>query len=140
MARSSLRSQLVTVVCALMVIGAGLTGCGTGGGDSDTAADATRASSGGKGAQVYARSCAQCHGADLRGTTRGPSQFSEVYEPGHHPDASYRSAIVNGVAAHHWAFGDMPPVEGLDGTEIDAVIAYIRGRQTDHGFEAYPPG
>lgn len=126
--------------CALMLLGASLTGCSSSGGDADRASDTTSGSSSDVGAKVYAQSCAQCHGADLRGTHRGPSQFSQVYEPGHHPDASYRSAIVNGVTAHHWDFGDMPAIKGLSDTEVDAVIAYIRAQQAEHGFEAYPPG
>ena len=39
-----------------------------------------------KGEQLYAANCAECHGADLRGTDKGPSHLSEVYEPGHHAD------------------------------------------------------
>jgi hypothetical protein len=33
----------------------------------------------------------------------------------------------------------MPPIEGLDDDEIDAVISYIRERQQEDGFEPYPP-
>lgn len=87
------------------------------------------------GAEVYANSCASCHGADLRGTDRGPSQLSIVYEPNHHPDEAYRSAIANGVRQHHWPFGDMPPVGGLSDEEVDAVIAFIRAEQARQGFE-----
>ena len=62
-----------------------------------------------RGAEVYAANCASCHGADLRGTDKGPSHLSIVYEPGHHGDASFRSAIANGSPQHHWEFGDMEP-------------------------------
>lgn len=89
------------------------------------------------GSAVYAARCAICHGADLRGTERGPSQLSEVYKPGHHPDASYRTAIERGAPAHHFDFGDMPPVPGLSPAEVDAVIAYIRAEQVRQGFEPY---
>lgn len=92
-----------------------------------------------KGKALYERSCAACHGADLRGTARGPSQFSQVYAPDHHPDASYRAAIANGATAHHWNFGPMPPVPGLSADDVTAIIAYIREQQTKHGFEPYPP-
>ncbi len=87
------------------------------------------------GAEVYANSCASCHGADLRGTDKGPSQLSIVYEPNHHPDDSYRSAIANGARQHHWSFGDMPPVEGLNDEEVEAVIGFIRSEQQRQGFE-----
>jgi mono/diheme cytochrome c family protein len=97
------------------------------------------AGSSGDGAAVYERSCASCHGSDLRGTDQGPSHLSRVYEPGHHPDESFRAAITEGAVAHHWSFGDMPPVSGLDEDEIEAVIAFIREQQELHGLEPYPP-
>lgn len=105
----------------------------SGSGSSSTNAEAD-------GEAVYAKSCASCHGPDLRGTDRGPSFFSQVYEPAHHPDDAFRAAITKGSPAHHWGFGDMPPVTGLGNDEIDAVIHYIRRQQERHGFEPYPPG
>lgn len=92
-----------------------------------------------QGEAIYQQSCASCHGSDLRGTDQGPSHLSVVYEPAHHPDAAFRSAIENGAQAHHWGFGDMAPVSGLDDDEIEAVIVYIRQQQEGQGFEAYPP-
>jgi mono/diheme cytochrome c family protein len=88
-----------------------------------------------RGAEVYASSCASCHGADLRGTDKGPSHLSIVYEPGHHGDGSFRSAIANGSPQHHWEFGDMEPVEGLSDDDVEAVIAFVRGEQERLGFE-----
>ena len=81
------------------------------GGDDDSSADAGGATS---GQALYEQSCAVCHGKDLRGTAKGPSHLSKVYEPGHHSDASFVAAIRQGSPQHHWDFGDMPPVEGLD--------------------------
>ena len=115
-------------VSILVVLGA--TGCG------DDAAESAQPS---RGAELYEANCASCHGSDLRGTSEGPSHLSVVYEQGHHPDDAFRSAIANGAPAHHWQFGDMPPVAGLDGEEIEAIIAYVRQRQAEEGFEAYPP-
>ena len=60
------------------------------------------------GEQAYVSSCAACHGAEAVGTLSGPPLLSIVYEPGHHPDEAFRSAARNGVAQHHWNFGDMP--------------------------------
>jgi mono/diheme cytochrome c family protein len=93
----------------------------------------------GDGAALYAANCSACHGADLRGTGMGPSQLSIVYEPNHHPDVSFRTAIRNGVTPHHWDFGPMPAVSGLDDDEITAIIAYVREVQQREGFEPYPP-
>ena len=117
----------------MVVVGAlAVVGCGGDGSGSEVANDA-------QGASLYRQSCASCHGTDLRGTARGPSHLSEVYEAGHHPDDSFRSAIERGAAAHHWNFGDMPSVPGLNDDEVDAIIDYIRQQQDAHGLEPYPP-
>lgn len=87
------------------------------------------------GADVYEARCASCHGADLRGTDKGPSPLSIVYEPGHHGDDSYRSAIRNGARQHHWGFGDMPAVTDITDEQIETVISYIRGNQQRLGFD-----
>lgn len=87
-----------------------------------------------RGAEVYATQCASCHGEDLQGTDRGPSHLSVVYEPSHHPEAAFRSAIRNGSPQHHWEFGPMPPIPGLSDDEIDAVIAFVRSEQQRRGF------
>jgi mono/diheme cytochrome c family protein len=103
--------------------------------------DATpEAGSASAGAELYQQSCASCHGTDLGGTDLGPPHLSQVYAPDHHPDASFRAAITQGSPAHHWEFGDMPPVEGLDDDEIELIIAYVREQQETHGLEPYPPG
>ena len=87
------------------------------------------------GAAVYQQYCAECHGVDLRGTDKGPSQLSIVYEPNHHGDYAYRVAIREGTREHHWWFGDMPPVEGITDLEIEKVISFIRAEQQRLGFE-----
>ncbi|MFT4989866.1 MAG: mono/diheme cytochrome c family protein [Acidimicrobiales bacterium] len=87
------------------------------------------------GATIYQARCASCHGEDLRGTNKGPSQLSIVYEPNHHGDDSYRSAIRNGAPQHHWGFGNMPAVEDITDDQIEQVIAYIRTQQQELGFE-----
>jgi mono/diheme cytochrome c family protein len=106
------------------------------GGDSAPSGGAGQAV---EGAAAYAASCAGCHGAELQGTDRGPSLLSIVYEPGHHPDMAFRSAIATGAPQHHWSFGNMPAVPGLSDAEIDAVVAFVRARQDELGFEPYPP-
>jgi len=92
-----------------------------------------------EGAAVYGASCAECHGENLPGSDEGPSLLSEVYEPNHHADVAIALAVQRGSPAHHWGFGPMQPVEGLDEADIDAVIAFIRETQATEGFEPYPP-
>lgn len=122
-------STIVTAVTAIVAVIA--TACGSAPGATAPAAP----SESGQGAQLYQSNCASCHGDDLGGTDKGPSHLSIVYEPSHHGDDSFRSAIVNGARQHHWNFGDMAPIPDLDEDEIDDIIAYIRSEQQRHGFD-----
>ena len=124
--KTSLTVAVVTVGLAV-----GMAACGS----DDTESTSASGSQPGRGAEVYAESCASCHGADLRGTDEGPSMLSIVYEPNHHSDDSFRSAIANGAPEHHWPFGDMEPVEGLSDADVEAVIAFVRAEQERQGFE-----
>ena len=75
--------------------------------------------------------CASCHGANAAGQDGvAPPLVHRIYEPGHHGDMAFVLAVRNGVRAHHWPFGDMPPVEErmTDG-ELGAIIAYVRELQ-----------
>jgi len=92
-----------------------------------------------EGETLFADNCAACHGQDLRGTNQGPSLLSEVYVPSHHSDGSFLLAVQNGSPAHHWNFGNMPPVEGLTPEDVEAIVAYVREQQRINGFEPYPP-
>lgn len=91
------------------------------------------------GSELYEANCAECHGSDLRGTDRGPSHLSIVYEPGHHADGAFLFAVQRGSRAHHWSFGDMPPIEGLSPEHVEAIVAFVRENQRLEGFESYPP-
>lgn len=91
------------------------------------------------GEPLYQQHCAQCHGADLRGTDLGPSHLSIVYEPNHHGDAAFLVAVSRGSPAHHWDFGPMPPITGLTQEDVAAITAYVREQQRINGFEPYPP-
>lgn len=124
----------VRIGCVIVVVGL-LANCG----GNDRAETASPEASGESGEQLYLNHCASCHGSDLRGTDKGPSHLSIVYEPDHHPDDAFRSAVRNGVTAHHWEFGDMAPIPGLTDDAIDAIVAYVRTTQERNGFEPYPP-
>jgi mono/diheme cytochrome c family protein len=129
--RSSTRPIVMTgtVLTALLALIA--TSCGGGGATTTEVIPAS--------GDLYAENCSSCHGSDLRGTTDGPALLSIVYEPSHHSDDSFRSAIANGTTQHHWGFGDMPGVEGVEPGEADAIIAFVRSEQDRFGFEPYPP-
>ena len=86
------------------------------------------------GKEVFDANCALCHGADVMGTGTGPPLIDRIYEPGHHSDASIRSAVRNGVPQHHWWFGDMAPVAGVSDAAIENLICYIRELQLANGI------
>ncbi|QID18467.1 cytochrome c [Nitrogeniibacter mangrovi] len=87
------------------------------------------------GKTLYDKNCAKCHGADLTGTHQGPPMLNPIYRPGHHADPAFQMAVAHGAQAHHWPFGDMPPVPGLTPDDVGHITAYIRMRQRHAGIE-----
>lgn len=83
------------------------------------------------GEEVFADSCQTCHGPRAAGGLAGPPLIHEIYEPSHHPDEAFRTAVARGVEPHHWDFAGMPPIPGLDDTDVEAVIAYVRSLQRE---------
>jgi mono/diheme cytochrome c family protein len=132
--RVKARHRELASVLAFAAVAA-ISGCG---GQDDAGGELAESGGGAGGEELYQANCASCHGSDLRGTPKGPSHLSIVYEPGHHGDDAFRSAIANGSPQHHWTFGDMPPVEGLSSSEVDAIIAYVRDVQQREGLEGTP--
>jgi hypothetical protein len=51
------------------------------------------------------------------------------YKPSHHGDEAFYHAALNGAKAHHWKFGNMPPVEGIKRKDVTKIISYIRWLQ-----------
>jgi mono/diheme cytochrome c family protein len=87
------------------------------------------------GLRLYNGVCIQCHGIEGRGTSFGPPLVHEVYKPSHHGDQAFALAALQGVKAHHWDFGDMPPVEGISQTDVAMITAYIRHLQRKAGIK-----
>jgi cytochrome c len=87
------------------------------------------------GERRYDESCRVCHGAFATGTEAGPPLVHRIYEPGHHSDAAFQLAVTRGVRAHHWTFGNMPPLPAMDSARIAAVTAYVRWLQRKAGIQ-----
>ncbi|MDF1610335.1 cytochrome c [Hoeflea sp. YIM 152468] len=84
---------------------------------------------------LFNRSCASCHGIDAAGQDGiAPPLVHKIYEPSHHGDAAFHLAAKNGVRAHHWQFGHMPPVEGITDPELDLIVLYVRELQRANGI------
>lgn len=88
------------------------------------------------GERVFEAKCAVCHGRNAAGQNGvAPPLVHSIYRPGHHADAAFLIAARNGVRAHHWKFGNMPPVEGVTDGEVRLVTQYIRELQRANGID-----
>lgn len=88
------------------------------------------------GQQVFNTTCVLCHGVNAAGTNQGPPLVHKIYEPGHHADFTFRNAVSQGVPAHHWNFGNMPPVPGVSEQSVEDIICYVRELQRANGIFA----
>ncbi|MFB9150540.1 c-type cytochrome [Roseovarius ramblicola] len=87
------------------------------------------------GERAFNAKCAACHGANAAGREgRGPPLIHKIYEPGHHADMAFVMAARNGVRAHHWRYGNMPPVDGVTDADVKAITAYVRALQKENGI------
>jgi mono/diheme cytochrome c family protein len=87
-----------------------------------------------KGGDLFTSRCATCHGAHAAGSDSGPTLIHRYYEPNLHGDSTFYDAIRHGSQAHHWNFGDMPPVNDLGNEDIAAIVAYVRRLQQANGI------
>lgn len=88
-----------------------------------------------RGEALYRDNCASCHGDNAAGREGiGPPLVHRIYEPGHHGDGAFLLAVRQGVRAHHWPFGNMPPVAGVGDKDVESITAYVRKLQTANGI------
>lgn len=87
------------------------------------------------GKRAYDAVCAECHGDNAAGRSgMGPPLVHKIYEPSHHADAAFLLAVRNGVRAHHWDYGNMPPQQGLTDGDVKGIIRYVRELQRANGI------
>lgn len=87
------------------------------------------------GKRAFDAVCADCHGDNAAGKMGiAPPLIHKIYEPSHHGDMAFQMAAANGVRAHHWKFGDMPPQPGVKRADVTSIIAYIREVQRANGI------
>jgi len=91
-----------------------------------------------RGQSAFDRTCAACHGKNAAGSDQGPPLIHDIYNPGHHGDASFFFAAKRGVPRHHWDFGDMPPQPQVSDDEVASIIRYVRELQKANGI-VYKP-
>ncbi len=90
------------------------------------------------GHEVFKENCAACHGGNAGGTEQGPPLIHYIYNPGHHGDQAFYRAVRQGVRAHHWPFGDMPPQSQVSNAEVAEILAFIRETQVANGIASKP--
>lgn len=87
------------------------------------------------GQVLFDKNCAACHGANAAGRDGiAPPLVHLIYEPSHHADISFQRAAKLGVKAHHWPFGNMPPVEGVSEADVTKITSYVRALQRANGI------
>lgn len=87
------------------------------------------------GKRGFDAKCAVCHGANAAGQNGvAPPLVHNIYRPNHHSDAAFYLAAKNGVRAHHWKFGNMPPVKGLTEADLKYIARYVRELQRENGI------
>jgi mono/diheme cytochrome c family protein len=124
------------VAALLPLLLAAAVACGPGEGvDPALLADAVTPAEHERGRAVFDAHCVVCHGEMALGTDAGPPLVHSVYRMRHHGDDAFRIAVTRGVRAHHWRFGDMPAVPGVDEADIEDVIRYVRWLQRTAGME-----
>lgn len=112
-----------------------LAACGGGGDASSEGSDPLAGGDPARGEELFVANCAACHGAQGQGTNSGPPLVHEIYEPSHHPDDAFLRAVQEGVQPHHWEFGPMPGIPGLDADDVADIVAHVRSLQREAGIE-----
>lgn len=88
------------------------------------------------GQRMFETACVECHGQNAAGRSGiAPPLVHIYYEPSHHGDEAFQRAVQYGVNAHHWSFGNMPPVEGLTRGDVQFIVEYIRSLQRENGID-----
>ena len=88
-----------------------------------------------EGEVAFNANCAVCHGANAAGQDGvAPPLVHKIYEPSHHGDMAFAIAARRGVRAHHWPFGDMPPVPDVSDEQLVQIVTYVRTLQRANGI------
>ncbi len=86
------------------------------------------------GEEDFNNNCAACHGKNAAGTGNGPPLVHRFYNPNHHADYAFKRAVEQGVRAHHWKYGNMPPQKQVKDYELARIVTYVRELQKANGI------
>ena len=91
------------------------------------------------GKAAFVANCAQCHGENGGGGTElGPPLVYDIYNPGHHRDEAFLSAVRIGVRQHHWPYGNMPSQPEVAESQVMEIVRYVREMQEANGITYRP--
>jgi mono/diheme cytochrome c family protein len=88
-----------------------------------------------RGREVFDANCSVCHGKNASGSNSGPSLVQKIYQPRIHADGAFFLAVKNGARAHHWQFGSMMPVAGVEKSDVALIVQYVRALQRANGIK-----
>jgi len=88
-----------------------------------------------RGRELFDANCSVCHGKNANGSDNGPSLVQKIYQPSLHADGAFFIAVKSGVRAHHWQFGSMFPVAGVEKSEVALIVEYVRALQRANGIK-----
>lgn len=90
------------------------------------------------GQKTFNAVCAACHGPNGTGSGKGPPLIHDIYNPGHHDDGAFFRAVRWGAQAHHWRFGNMPPLSNVTEKQTSEIVQFIREVQRANGIRYRP--
>ncbi len=88
-----------------------------------------------RGRELFDANCSVCHGKNAAGSDNGPSLVQKIYQPRIHADGAFFIAVKSGARAHHWKFGSMMPVAGVEKSEVALIVQYVRALQRANGIK-----
>jgi len=88
-----------------------------------------------RGRELFDANCSVCHGKNATGSDNGPSLVQKIYQPRIHADGAFFIAVKSGARAHHWQFGSMMPVAGVEKSEVALIVQYVRALQRANGIK-----
>lgn len=88
-----------------------------------------------RGRELFDANCSVCHGKNAGGSDNGPSLIQKIYQPRIHADGAFFIAVKSGARAHHWQFGSMMPVAGVEKSEVALIVQYVRALQRANGIK-----
>jgi len=88
-----------------------------------------------RGRALFDANCSVCHGKNATGSDNGPGLIQKIYQPRLHADGAFFIAVKSGARAHHWQFGSMLPVAGVEKSEVALIVQYVRALQRANGIK-----